>query len=254
MIGFILAVAVAAAPSFQGPTPATIDSGMTRAQVVAKLGEPMSTRIYDGHTYLLYKNGCERTCGMSDLVVLDSDKVVDAIFRSSARRYSGTSSSPRMISLADARRGTDDADGAKAGQAAKVVKPAKVAKVIAVDAANAPAKAPAPEKITVVEVPKTDAKSQPAKATIAAPKTAPVVTAPVKVQQVKAEPVKVEPAKVVKVDNGESARPKPVAAPAVEKPAPKLPEVFRPAPTPKKDTTKKSDAANTNQPVKKPAS
>lgn len=237
MIGFILAVAVAAAPSFQGPTPATIDSGMTRAQVVAKLGEPMSTRIYEGHTYLLYKNGCERTCGMSDLVVLDSDKVVDAIFRSSARRYSGTSSSPRMISLADARRGTDNAD---ADKAVKVVKPAKVATVIAVDAAKPSAKAPAPAKIAAVEVPKTAAKAQPAKVVKAdAPKTVPVVSAPVRVEQVKAEPAKVEVApKVVKVDNGETAQPKPAAAPAGEKPAPKLPEVFRPAPTPKKDTTK----------------
>jgi hypothetical protein len=55
-------------------------------------------------TYLLYKNGCEKTCGMSDLVVLDSGKVVDAVFRSPARRYSGTSSSPKMISMAEAKR------------------------------------------------------------------------------------------------------------------------------------------------------
>jgi hypothetical protein len=86
-------------------TPATIDPGMTRAQVVAKLGEPLSARTYQGHTYLLYKNGCERKCGMNDLVVLDSDKVIDAVFRSRARQYSGTSSSPRMIPASDAKRG-----------------------------------------------------------------------------------------------------------------------------------------------------
>jgi len=86
-------------------TPSTIDPGMTRAQVVAKLGEPLSTRSYDGHTYLLYKNGCEKKCGMNDLVVLDSGKVVDAVFRSGARHYSGTSSSPKMILAADAKRG-----------------------------------------------------------------------------------------------------------------------------------------------------
>ncbi len=86
-------------------TPATIDPGMTLAQVVAKLGEPLSARTYQGHTYLLYKNGCERKCGMNDLVVLDSDKVIDAVFRSHARQYSGTSSSPRMIPAADAKRG-----------------------------------------------------------------------------------------------------------------------------------------------------
>src|SRR5690242_16741144 len=83
----------------------TIDPGMTRDQVVAKLGDPLSVRSYDGHTYLLYKNGCEKTCGMNDLVVLDSGKVVDAVFRAAGRKYSGTSSSPRMISEAEARRG-----------------------------------------------------------------------------------------------------------------------------------------------------
>jgi outer membrane protein assembly factor BamE (lipoprotein component of BamABCDE complex) len=132
MIGLLLAVTLAATQvAGQDPTPATIDSGMSRAQVVAKLGEPMSSRTYDGHTYLLYKNGCERSCGMSDLVVLDSDKVVDAIFRSSARRYSGTSSSPRMISMANARVGSDK--GEKVAKADKIEKPAKAAKVAKVD-------------------------------------------------------------------------------------------------------------------------
>jgi len=53
---------------------------------------------------LLYRNGCEKKCGMNDLVVLDSGKVVDAVFRSHARKYSGTSSSPHMISAIDARK------------------------------------------------------------------------------------------------------------------------------------------------------
>ena len=146
MIGLLLAVTLAATQAAaQDPTPATIDSGMTRAQVVAKLGEPMSARTYDGHTYLLYKNGCERSCGMSDLVVLDSDKVVDAIFRSSARRYSGTSSSPRMISIADARVGSDK--GEKVAKADKVEKPAKAAKVAKVDVPKADAKNAKVEKV-----------------------------------------------------------------------------------------------------------
>lgn len=86
----------------------TIDSGMTRAQVVSRLGEPISSRTYREFTYLLYHNGCERTCGMDDLVVLDSGHVVDAVFRSGARHYSGTSSSPHMISTADAKRDAKD--------------------------------------------------------------------------------------------------------------------------------------------------
>lgn len=216
MIAFVLAVAVAASPAL-GQGPPTIDPGMTQAQVVAKLGEPASTRTYDGHTYLLYKNGCERSCGMSDLVVLDSDKVVDAIFRSNARRYSGTSSSPRMILAADLQKGPEPVDIATADKAekpAKAAKPAKLAKLAKV----------APPKVEGID---------------------------------KAEKVKLE--------NGETApskpvpekipAPVPVAAPAPAPAAPpKLPEVFRPAQTPKKDTAKKSDAAIKPDPNKKPKS
>jgi hypothetical protein len=82
----------------------TIDPGMTREQVVATLGEPLSARQFQGYTYMLYRNGCEKKCGMSDLVVLDSGKVVDAVFRSPARHYSGTSSSPHMMSVSEAKR------------------------------------------------------------------------------------------------------------------------------------------------------
>ena len=96
---------VFAAGLAQAQVPPTIDPGMTQEQVVAKLGKPLSSRTYDGYTYLFYRNGCEKKCGMNDLVVLDSGKVVDAVFRSANRHYSGTSSSPRMISAADARHG-----------------------------------------------------------------------------------------------------------------------------------------------------
>jgi hypothetical protein len=95
----------AAKPASAKQASSTIDPGMTRAQVVATLGEPLSVRSYEGYTYLLYKNGCEKKCGMSDLVVLDSGKVIDAVFRSGARHYSGTSSSPKMILAADAKHG-----------------------------------------------------------------------------------------------------------------------------------------------------
>lgn len=98
-------ISFVAAFTMQSQGPATIDSGMTREQVVAKLGEPLSVRSYEGHTYLLYRNGCEKKCGMNDLVVLDSGKVVDAVFRSRGRTYSGKSSSPRMISAVEARKG-----------------------------------------------------------------------------------------------------------------------------------------------------
>ena len=90
--------------------PPTIDPGMTREEVVAKLGPPLSSRSYRNFSYLFYRNRCEKTCGMNDLVVLDSGKVIDAVFRSPARHYSGTSSSPRMISAADAKRGVGAPD------------------------------------------------------------------------------------------------------------------------------------------------
>jgi hypothetical protein len=83
---------------------ATIDPGMSLEQVVAKLGQPLSARHFESRTYLLYKNGCEKTCGMNDLVVLDSGKVVDAVFRSPAREYSGKSSSPAMVPPPAARK------------------------------------------------------------------------------------------------------------------------------------------------------
>lgn len=101
----VAAVAVPALLAAQKPAAngvATVDPGMSRAQVVAALGEPFSSRSRESFTYLLYKNGCEKACGMDDLVVLDGDKVVDAVFRSPARRYTGTSSSPHMVTAEEA--------------------------------------------------------------------------------------------------------------------------------------------------------
>lgn len=81
---------------------AVIDPGMTRDQVVARLGAPAIERRTGDATFLFFTNGCERTCGMNDVVVLSKGAVVDAVFRSAKRRYSGTSSSPRMIPPAEA--------------------------------------------------------------------------------------------------------------------------------------------------------
>src|SRR5689334_8524886 len=92
-----LAVVVCFAGGLRAQTAITIDSGMTRDSVIKRLGEPLSIRAYGSHTYLLYANGCEKSCGMNDLVTLDSGKVIDAIFRAPGRRYSGKSSSPEMI-------------------------------------------------------------------------------------------------------------------------------------------------------------
>jgi hypothetical protein len=108
MTALVMALAPSlSAHSLSAQAPATIDPGMTREQVLAKLGAPLSIRSYGSSTFLMYKNGCEKTCGINDVVVLDSNKVVDAIFRSAARKYTGKSSSPQMITRAQARRGPE---------------------------------------------------------------------------------------------------------------------------------------------------
>src|SRR5207247_5743363 len=129
-------------------TSAVVDPGMTQAQVVERLGQPMSQRSFGSFTYLLYQNGCEKTCGMNDLVVLDSGKVVDAIFRSPARKYTGASSSPQMIPAAAARRGPDAPlnlpaeAAAKPASEPKAVKPKKAAPAKVAPAKTAHPKAP----------------------------------------------------------------------------------------------------------------
>jgi hypothetical protein len=82
----------------------TISPGMSRAQVVAALGEPTTLRTVSDFTYLFYTNACGKRCGMNDLVVLRADSVVDAIFRSPDRQYTGKSSSPKAISPEEAAR------------------------------------------------------------------------------------------------------------------------------------------------------
>jgi hypothetical protein len=80
----------------------TISPGMSRAKVVAALGAPSIERTVADFRYLFYRNSCGRACGMNDLVILRNDSVVDAIFRSPSRHYTGTSSSPAPISAKDA--------------------------------------------------------------------------------------------------------------------------------------------------------
>jgi len=72
----------------------TIDPGMTREQVVARLGAPAAVRTSGTYTYLFFVNGCHRSCGTDDVVILEDGRVTDAIFRGLGRRYTGTSSSP----------------------------------------------------------------------------------------------------------------------------------------------------------------
>lgn len=90
----LLVVAVAGDVRAQA---ASIDPGMSREQVIARLGRPVSEHSSRTATYLYYSNGDEKKYGMHDLVILENGKVVDAVFRSSARKFSGKSSSPAPV-------------------------------------------------------------------------------------------------------------------------------------------------------------
>jgi hypothetical protein len=86
---------------------------MNRKQVITALGQPLKLTEADGYSYLFYHNQCTRTCGINDIVILHADSVVDAIFRSPERHYTGTSSSPEAIPARVAARGKSAASPAK---------------------------------------------------------------------------------------------------------------------------------------------
>jgi hypothetical protein len=94
-LALALLCAIAAPSAAQAPR--SIDPGMSQAKVVERLGEPDATRSAGDFKYLFYHNGCIKQCGMDDVVILQKDSVVDAMFRSADRSYTGKSSSPRAI-------------------------------------------------------------------------------------------------------------------------------------------------------------
>lgn len=130
-----------------------VDPGMTREQVVSVLGQPMGLRTVGARTYLFYRNGRERAAGMSDVVFLDNDAVVDAIFRAPSRRYTGTSSSagqvrpePTNVTPASVDRATAAPAVAAPGRAGTTVLPsivggAHAAQSVPLDAVSRPADA-----------------------------------------------------------------------------------------------------------------
>jgi len=68
---------------------------MTENDVYSLWGPPAAVRHSGEYAYLYFRNGCEYTCGMLDLVTLQNGQVVDAVLRWDGHRYSGQSSSPK---------------------------------------------------------------------------------------------------------------------------------------------------------------
>jgi hypothetical protein len=144
---FILALIVPAVLGAQSRTN-SVSPGMSRAKVVAALGAPSTERTVGEYKYLFYANACGKRCGMNDLVILRNDSVVDAIFRSSTRRYTGTSSSPMAISEKDAAEhggARKSAGGSKSGPT-RMTPPLKPNDATPSIPTHPPTIAPAPSK------------------------------------------------------------------------------------------------------------
>jgi len=133
----------------------SVSPGMSRAKVVAALGAPSTERTVGEFKYLFYTNACGKRCGMNDLVILRRDSVVDAIFRSNTRHYTGTSSSPMAISEKEAaeRGGAKQSPtGSRAGTT-RMTPPLKPNDVTPSIPAHPPTIAPAPSKTPATSKP-----------------------------------------------------------------------------------------------------
>jgi hypothetical protein len=151
---FLLAIIAPAVLGAQSRTN-SVSPGMSRAKVVAALGTPSTERTVGEFKYLFYSNACGKRCGMNDLVILRRDSVVDAIFRSDTRHYTGTSSSPMAISEKDAaERGASKPApaGAKSGTT-RMTPPLKPNDVTPSIPAHPPTIAPAPSKTPATSKP-----------------------------------------------------------------------------------------------------
>lgn len=142
----LFALSLAAAPALAQDATPTIDPGMTRDQVVERLGRPLNERSTGSHTYMFYRNGCEQTCGMNDLVVLEDGKVVDAVFRNGVRVYTGSSTSPASVKPGRSARGGSGAS------AAATVRKARRGGIIIGEPADSGAPPRKPATITGVQI------------------------------------------------------------------------------------------------------
>jgi hypothetical protein len=131
----------------------TITPGMSRSKVVSVLGAPTTERTVADFRYLFYQNSCGRACGMNDLVILRNDAVVDAIFRSPSRHYTGTSSSPAPISAKDAADRESSSGAAKSPGTIRMKPPSEANDVRPSIPKNAPTIGPAPASPPTTKTP-----------------------------------------------------------------------------------------------------
>ena len=146
-LALALALLCVVAAPLAAQAPRSIDPGMSQAKVVERLGEPDASRVSGDFRYLFYHNSCIRTCGMDDVVILQKDSVVDAMFRSADRAYTGKSSSPRAISADVAARSRPGSREVPSGEVVQAggVKPDSAANA---DSTARPAAKPKPTHTT----------------------------------------------------------------------------------------------------------
>jgi hypothetical protein len=179
MYRWLLALLLVSASASAQSTEGTIDPGMTKQQVIERLGKPATVRTFQGTTYLLYSNSCGKSCGMQDLVVLDGDAVVDAVFRSPNRHYTGTSSSP-VATKPNARsaHGATLAMPAPEPGAAEIVTPGTPARAPADSAHTSTSTVPADSARTPTSRPPADSAMTPTSAAPLPPYGKPSPTPP----------------------------------------------------------------------------
>ena len=85
----------------------TVAPGMSEREIYSLWGPPAAVRRSGEYTYIHYPNGCERSCGTDDVVILRNGQVVDAIVRWAGHGYSGQSSSPASTRPHRPRAATD---------------------------------------------------------------------------------------------------------------------------------------------------
>lgn len=92
---FIAAALLLLPPAAAAQTGA-IQAGMSESEVRSTFGAPALTRSSGDWSYLFYRNGCTPRCGSDDVVFLRDGRVVAAVLRTPARRFSGPTASTAL--------------------------------------------------------------------------------------------------------------------------------------------------------------